>query len=93
MRHSMTNLKKPAYLISQKCRLFYVGSSTQIRTPGKTQKTVHLSHFHLNNHLFFISSKYPAVIIPEGKAIIAIPKTDDTIVTILPIFETGYMSP
>lgn len=40
-----------------------------------------------------ISFIYPAVIIPEGKAIIAIPNTDDILVTILPATVTGYISP
>ena len=36
-----------------------------------------------------ISSIRPAVIMPEGSAIIAIPKTDETIVMIRPIVVTG----
>ena len=36
-----------------------------------------------------ISAKYPAVITPEGKAIIAIPNIEEIIVTILPIVVTG----
>ena len=37
--------------------------------------------------------RYPPVIMPEGSATIAIPTKEETIVTIRPAVETGYMSP
>ena len=36
---------------------------------------------------------YPAVIMPAGSATIAIPKTEEIIVIILPAIVTGYISP
>ena len=38
---------------------------------------------------FSISERYPAVITPEGSAMIAIPKTEEIMVTILPMVVTG----
>ena len=43
--------------------------------------------------LLSISAKYPAVMTPEGRAMIAMPKTEEIMVTILPIVVTGYISP
>lgn len=50
---------------------------------------VHYVKLELKNYSFSISLIYPAVIIPAGNATIAIPKTEDTIVTIRPIVVTG----
>lgn len=41
----------------------------------------------------FKTSKYPAVIIPEGKAIIATPTNAERIVNHLPTSDTGVISP
>jgi hypothetical protein len=36
---------------------------------------------------------YPAVIMPDGRATIAIPTNEESIVTTRPMVDTGYMSP
>ena len=51
------------------------------------------TYFFSGRLSFAISSNIPAVIIPAGKATMAMPKTDDIMVIILPMVVMGYISP
>jgi hypothetical protein len=50
---------------------------------------INYNYIYIIYELFCISSIYPAVIMPAGRATTAIPKTDDNIVIICPAVDTG----